>query len=101
MFKKNKNLKIRVDFKKLNVATKKDSYPLPFTDEVINTIAKHEVYTFLDGFFRYHHISITSKDWYKIAFAIDWGAFVCVVMHAFWGKKWTTHLSKGNHQSFS
>jgi hypothetical protein len=35
----------------LNVATKKDPYPLSFTDEVINIIVGHEVYTFLDGFF--------------------------------------------------
>jgi hypothetical protein len=37
---KNKKLTICVDFKKLNVAIKKDPYSLPFTDEVINTIAK-------------------------------------------------------------
>jgi hypothetical protein len=34
----------------LNIDAKKDPYPLPFTDEVINTIVGHEVYTFLDGF---------------------------------------------------
>jgi hypothetical protein len=43
-----------VDFKKLNVATKKDQYPLPFIDEVINIIVGNEVYTFLNGFFGYH-----------------------------------------------
>jgi hypothetical protein len=46
MSKKNGKLKICVDFKKLNVATKKDPYPLPFIDEVINIIIRHEVYTF-------------------------------------------------------
>ncbi len=48
--KKNGKLKIYVDFRKINVVTKKDPYPLPFTNEVINTITKHEVYTFLDEF---------------------------------------------------
>jgi hypothetical protein len=52
---------------------------LPFTDEVIKIVAKHEVYTFLYGFFRYHQISIAPKDKYKIAFVTDWGAFVWVV----------------------
>jgi hypothetical protein len=33
---------------------KKNFYPLPFMDEVINTIVGHEVYTFLDGFSGYH-----------------------------------------------
>jgi hypothetical protein len=43
--KKNGKLKICVDFQKLNATTKKDPYPLPSTDEVINIVAKHEVYT--------------------------------------------------------
>jgi hypothetical protein len=59
---KNGKLKICVNFKKLNMATKKDPYLLLFTYEVINTIVGHEVYTFLDKFSRYHHISITLKD---------------------------------------
>jgi hypothetical protein len=51
-----------VDFKKFNVDTKKDMYPLPFINEVINTIVGHEVYTFLDGYPRYHQISIVPQD---------------------------------------
>jgi hypothetical protein len=47
-------LRICVNFKKLNMTTKKDPYPLPFIDEVINTIVGHEVYNFLDEFSRYH-----------------------------------------------
>jgi hypothetical protein len=52
--KKNGKLKICVDFKKLNVATKNDPYMLPFMDEVINIVVGHKVYTFLDGFSGYH-----------------------------------------------
>jgi hypothetical protein len=37
--KKNGKLKICIDFRKLNAATKKDPYPLTFIDEVLNTIA--------------------------------------------------------------
>jgi hypothetical protein len=62
VLKKNGKFKICVDFKKLNVNTKKDPYSLPFTDEVINIVVGHEVYTFLDGFFGYHQISITMED---------------------------------------
>jgi hypothetical protein len=39
----------------------KDPYPLPFTHEVINTVARHEAYTFVNGFFGYNQISITPK----------------------------------------
>ncbi len=52
--KKNRKLRICVDFKKFNVVAMKDPYPLPFTNEVVNTIIRHEVYTFLDGFSGYH-----------------------------------------------
>jgi len=54
MLKKNGKSIICVDFKKLNAVTKKDPYSLPFIDEVINIVVGHEVYTFLDGFSRYH-----------------------------------------------
>jgi hypothetical protein len=45
---------IYVDFRRLNVATKKDPYPLPFMEEVLDMVARHEVYSFFDGFFSYH-----------------------------------------------
>jgi hypothetical protein len=54
MLKKNGKLRICVDFKKLYATTNKDPYLLSFLDEVINTIVGYEVYTFLDGIFKYH-----------------------------------------------
>ncbi len=51
VLKKNGKLKICVDLKKFNATTKKDPYPLPFTNEVINAIARHEVYTISRWFF--------------------------------------------------
>jgi hypothetical protein len=38
VLKKNGKLKICVDFRKLNKATKKDPYPFPFSNEVLNII---------------------------------------------------------------
>jgi hypothetical protein len=78
--KKNGKLRIYVDFRKLNVATKKNPYMLPFTNEVINIIIGHEVYTFMDEFSRYHQISIALEDQNKTTFVTDWRAFVWVVM---------------------
>jgi hypothetical protein len=69
-----------VDFKKLNVVTKKDLYPLSFTNEVNNIVTAHEFYIFLDMFLRYHQILIAPKDQHKITFVTNWGAFVWVVM---------------------
>jgi hypothetical protein len=80
VLKKNGKLKICVDFKKLNKATKKDSYLLPFFHEVLNIVARYEAYSFLDGYVRYHQISITLEDRYKTTFVINQGAFVWMVM---------------------
>jgi hypothetical protein len=33
---------------------------LPLIDEVVNIVTNHEMYTFLDGFSRYHQISIVT-----------------------------------------
>jgi hypothetical protein len=38
--------------------TKKDLYPLLFIDELLNTVVRYEEYFFLDGYSRYHQISI-------------------------------------------
>jgi hypothetical protein len=69
--KKNGKLWTCINFIKLNATTKKDPYPLTFTYEVLNTIARYEAYSFLNGYLRYHQIHITLKDRYKTAFVID------------------------------
>jgi len=78
--KKNGKLKIYINFKKLNIATKKDLYPLPFTTEVLNIVARYEVYSFLDGYSGYLQISMAPKEKYEITFVINWGPFIWKVM---------------------
>lgn len=78
--KKNIKFIICVDFKKSDATTKKDPYLLPFTEEVLDMVARHEVYSFLDGFSNYYQIMIIPKDRYKIAFITHWGTFVWIVM---------------------
>jgi hypothetical protein len=60
-----------VDFRQLNKATKKYPYPLPLFDEVLNTASRYEAYSFLDGYSRYHQISIAPKNRYKITFVTN------------------------------
>jgi hypothetical protein len=52
--KKNGKFRIYVNFKKLNARTKKDLFPLPLTNEVLNAIVGCEAYSILDGYFGYH-----------------------------------------------
>jgi nitrogen fixation protein len=38
-----------IDYRKLNAATRKDHFPLPFIDQVLERVAGHSFYCFLDG----------------------------------------------------
>jgi hypothetical protein len=71
VLKKYGKLKICIDFRKLNAATKKDPYPLLFTFEVLNIVVGYVAYYFLDGYSGYHQISIVPKDKYKTMFVIN------------------------------
>jgi hypothetical protein len=78
--------------------TKKDPYPLPFINEVINIIEGQEIYKILDGFFNYHQI-LSIKKLTRNYFRNRLRCF-CVGCYALWCKEWATHLSKSNHQGF-
>ena len=78
--KKNGKLRICVDFRRLNAATKKDLYPLPFTDEVLDTVIGYAAYSFINHFSGYHQVHIHANDRYKTAFITTWGVYIRVVM---------------------
>nr|GEW49744.1 reverse transcriptase domain-containing protein [Tanacetum cinerariifolium] len=44
-----------IDYRKLNEATRKDHFPLPFMDQILERLARNQYYCFLDGFSR--HVS--------------------------------------------
>ncbi len=46
---KNSNLHICVDYWKLNPQTKKDPFPLHFLDPILDTVAGHKMYSFMNG----------------------------------------------------
>ena len=48
--KKNGKILGCVGYRKLNVVMITDVFPLPFTDSVLDAVAGHEMYNFLDGF---------------------------------------------------
>jgi hypothetical protein len=52
--KKQGGIRICVDLRKLNDACLHDPFPTPFTDEVLENIGGHEVYSFTDRFLGYH-----------------------------------------------
>ena len=54
--KKNGRIRAFVDYRKLNAMTVTDAFPLPFTDSVLEAVAGHEMYSFLDGFSGYNQV---------------------------------------------
>ena len=52
---------------------------MPFVDTLLDDVAGHEMYSFLDGFSGYNQISM-AEDIEKIAFITEWGAFAYTVM---------------------
>ena len=53
---------ICVDFRELNKGTLKDYFPLPFIDQVLDTLLGKQYFSFLDGYSGYNHILIASED---------------------------------------
>ena len=67
--------RVCIDYIKLNTATKKDHYPLPFIDQMLDRLARHPHYCFLDGYFGYSHIAIALEDQEKTTFTCPYGTF--------------------------
>ena len=73
--KKKGKWRIFVDYRELNKATKKDHFPLPFTDQVLDGLTGKKFFSFLDGFNGYNQIQISPKDQDKTTFTCPWGTF--------------------------
>ena len=67
--------RVCIDYIKLNTATRKDHFPLPFIDQMLDRLAGHPHFCFLDGYSRYNQIAIAPEDQEKTTFTCPFGAF--------------------------
>ena len=67
--------RICIDYRKLNKATRKYHFPLPFLDLMLDRLAGYEYYCFLDGYSGYNHITISLEDQEKTTFTCPYGTF--------------------------
>ena len=64
-----------MDYRKLNAATKKDHFLLPFIDQMLDQLATKAYYCFLDGYSGYNQIAIAPEDQEKTNFTCPFGTF--------------------------
>nr|GEZ03483.1 reverse transcriptase domain-containing protein [Tanacetum cinerariifolium] len=67
--------RVCIDYRKLNKATRKDHFPLPFMDQMLERLAGNEYYYFLDGFSGYFQIPIDPRDQEKTTFTCPYETF--------------------------
>ena len=68
-------IRVCIDYRKLSFTTCKDHFPLPFIDQMMERLARHEYYCFLDGYSGYTQIPIAPEDQEKITFTCPFGTF--------------------------
>ncbi|CAN6567547.1 unnamed protein product [Malus baccata var. baccata] len=67
--------RVCIDYRKLNNITRNDHFPLPFIDQMLERLAGHSFYCFLDGYSGYNQIVIAPDDQEKTTFTCPFGTF--------------------------
>ncbi|CAN6579361.1 unnamed protein product [Malus baccata var. baccata] len=67
--------RVCIDYRKLNPTTRKNHFPLPFIDQMLERLAGYAFYCFLDGYSGYNQIIIAPEDQEKTTFTCPFGTF--------------------------
>jgi hypothetical protein len=67
--------RVCIDYRKLNVAARKDHFPLPFIDQMVERLIGHEYYCFLDGYSWYNQVLVDPEDQEKTTFTYPFETF--------------------------
>ncbi|XP_078170268.1 uncharacterized protein LOC144564543 [Carex rostrata] len=62
-----------IDYRKLNAATRKDHFPLPFVDQLLERLADHSYFCYLDGYSGFFQIAIHPQDQEMTTFTCPYG----------------------------
>lgn len=73
--KKNGKLWICIEFKNINSVMEKDSFPIIFIEEVLESVIGREIYSITNGFLGYNQIQIHLHDHLKITFSTELGSY--------------------------
>ena len=67
--------RVCIDYRRLNEVTRKDHFPLPFIDQLLERVYGHPFYCFLDGYSRYFQIEIAPEDQEKTTYTCPFGTY--------------------------
>ncbi|CAN6566282.1 unnamed protein product [Malus baccata var. baccata] len=67
--------RVCIDYRKLKATTRKDHFPLPFLDQMLERLASHSFYCFPNGYSGYNQIVIAPDDQEKTTFTCPFGTF--------------------------
>ena len=67
--------RVCINYRRLNEVTRKDHFPLPFMDQLLERISGYPFYCFLDGYSGYFKIEIAAKDQEKTTFIYPFGTY--------------------------
>ena len=67
--------RVCIDYRKLNAATKKDHFPLPFIDQILDKLSGQGFYCFLDGYLGYDQLAIHPDKQEKTTFTCPFGTY--------------------------
>jgi hypothetical protein len=72
--------RVCIDYRKLNSMTRKDHFPLPFMDQILERVVGHKFYCFLDGYSGYNQIEFALEFQEKTTFTCLFGTFAYRMM---------------------
>jgi ribonuclease HI len=78
--KKSGEIRLCVDFRNLNRSSRKDNYPLPNMEHILQRVTGASRISMIDGFSGYNQISVMPEDREKTAFTTPWGTFMYAKM---------------------
>ena len=67
--------RVCIDYQRLNEVTRKDHFPLPFMDQLLERIYGNPFYCFLDGYSGYFQIEIAAENQEKTTFTCPFGTY--------------------------
>ena len=67
--------RVWIDYEKLNSATKKDHFPLPFINQTLDQLAGSSYFCFLNGYSGYNQIAIYPNDQENMTFTCPFATF--------------------------